>query len=539
MRQAEIDERNKKLRNRCQKAIREANDPVLGAVPVGVRKCNIVKNNLASAGSPRGANNVLGVTSDGKIPYGNVDVVVEETTYKHAPVEFSAVGSNTPATSENGSESEAVGAGGDKSLKNGLLGFLAEQVSEVVSGVAKDCASITWDPYGRVFDSRTLEPIPDVMVDLIDDATKQSVVMQSNLSYDVTGDDGLYNIQVEKEGSYTLQVDSLTTHQFVANPSLNPLWSNIYSDLYYPGTVFYEKATAPTHHDIALQLDGEPYHDAEAKIVPGTLKSEDMNGVMVYTGRSTFPMAKVCLVDENANQTVGDCVHADNIGSFTIALEKTEVPPVRLRVAVEKVDLTNPALYTDKTPPKLLHMNSLMLPETQKPYYFEPVLGLVQGYAQDVVGKRIANATVQVRLKANKQLFYQTTADPLGFFTIYAPNLPALEYYLDYVDPKTGKSSPQSTSEFVRENTDYLEANKINLVLAQKDSQPIPVQKTAGKLGHEVERPTAFPNRAAQVAVGGAGGGMVLWVGIIIVVLVLVGVGAAVFIQKQRNQLPQ
>ncbi len=527
--------RKKKLRNRCQKAIREANDPVLASVPVGTRKCKIVKNNIASAGS--GNSNVLGLTADGKIPYGNVNIVVQEETYIHSPIEFSAVGINDPVETTSGGENNAAGAGGHSTLKNALLSFLSGETTSTVKDLAKDCTSISWDPYGRVFDSQTLEPIPDVIVELMDAETKQPVEMAFNLNYDVTGDDGLYNIQVEKEGIYSLSVDSLTMHTFVQNPKLHPNWKYIYSDLYYPGDIFAESQNAPTHHDIPLFLEGEPYRDAVAKIVPGTLKSEDMNGVMIYSGRSTYPMAQTCLVNEQTGEKVGDCVNANNIGSFTIAIPKSEVPNTRLRVSVQKVDLTNAALFDTTGEVQTLHMNSLMLPEDQAPYYFDPVLSMVEGYAKDAEGNRIGQATVQVKLKANKQVFFETKADALGLFTLYAPNLPTLEYYLEFNNPKTGKSAVQTTAEFVAANKEYLDEKKLNLVLALKDEQPVEVKKVDGRLGSNLSsggaqnQPTPVqiqskPSVDPRVAI----------VGVILIALFGIGIAAAVLIKRQNIQ---
>lgn len=530
----EIAERNKKLRNRCQKAIREANDPVLGQVPVGARKCKIVKNNIASTGT--GNSNVLGLTADGKIPYGDVNITVQEETYKHSPLEFSAVGTNDPVETSSGGENNAAGAGGHSTLKNALLSFLSSETTATVKDLAKNCTSISWDPYGRVFDSQTLEPIPDVIVELMDETTKKPAAMQFNINYDVTGDDGLYNIQVEKEGVYSLTIDTLTQHTFEKNPTLHPNWKYIYSDLYYPGDIFAESQGIPTHHDIPLYTEGEPFRDAVAKIVPGTLKSEDMNGVMVYTGRSTFPMARTCLVNEQTGENVGACVNANNIGRFTIALPKTDVPSTRLRINVQKVDLTNPALFTDSGELENLHMNSLMLPENQAPYYFDPVLSMVEGYAHDAAGNRIGNATVQVKLKANKQLFFETKADALGLFTLYAPNLPTLEYYLEFGDPKTGKSAVQSTAEFVAANKEYLEEKKLDLVLAQKDEQPVEVKKVEGRMGTSTSSAGQQEDQVpVQQQVKPAVDSRVIIVAVILFMLVGVGVAAAILIKRQSK----
>jgi len=470
--------RDKKLRNRCQKAINEANQPVLRSVPVGTRRCSIVKNNLASANLEAGKSNVLGVTSEGKIPYGNVDIVVKELTYKHAPLEFSAVGNNDSKTTVDTAENNLSTAGNDNTLKNGWLSFLKGKDKTTVTGLDKDCLSITWDPYGRVFDAQSLEPLPEALVDLIDNSTNENVVMKQNLSYDVTGDDGLYNIQVDKEGEYKLTVDPLTPHSFVQSPLLSKYWRYIYSDLYTKDTTFKETYNTPTHADIALQPDGEPFREAVAKIVPGTLNAQDMNGTIFYKGRSTFPMALTCLVHEITGEQVGDCVHANNVGYFTISLQKEKVPLARLRVVTKKVNLNDPKLYSDTVKVEPLHFNSLMLSDVQKSYFFEPILSLVEGYAYDLNHKVIPNAVVRIVLKESKQLAFETAADDKGYFVIYADKLPYMEYNIEFRNPQNGAKLSQTTSQFASLNATYLAQNKINLLLSQKNGKAI-VKKTA------------------------------------------------------------
>src|SRR3989339_1758482 len=92
---------------------------------------------------------------------------------------------------------------------------------------------------------------------------------------------------------------------------------------------------------------------------------------------------------------------------------------------------------------------------TPKPVGFNPILSYIEGYAYDKTGAIIPNAKIAVKLKANKEIFYQTTADENGFFMIYLNHLPFFEYYFDITAPN-GITVTQTTTEFKNLNQDYL-----------------------------------------------------------------------------------
>ncbi len=540
MAKTDAEKRAIDLGNRCHKAIREANDPVLGSVPVGPSTCRIVKNNLAKNTTQVLDTQVLGVgDTAGLIPYGPVDIVVQEETYKHSPLEFSAVGAIAPDVTANdlGMGGE-IADGNENSQKLGTFEFMAAALNVNVEDIASNCTAISWDPYGRIFDAETLEPIAEVEVELLDGETQEPIEMSFNLPYDFTGNDGLYNIQVEKEGKYSLDVYPLTEHQFISAPKLNPYWNKIYSDLYLPNQTFLEKLGEGTHHDIPLQSIGKPYKGAVSVVVPGTLKSEQMNNKVIFTGRVTFPMAKVCLIDDVNKKQIGDCVNANNIGRFTIGIEKSSLPPNRLYIATEKVDLTNPELYKKERPIETLNIYSSPFTKVNNKYYYEPILSLVQGYARNLREEIIPNAKIQVKLKINKSLFYETKADDSGFFTIYAKNLPYLEYYFEFINPETGEMITKSSSEFILDNGDYLGSQDINLMTAVKNNQPI-VNPATGQL-NQFDNSGITPNDEGAVPTGRTTPkniGIII-VAFVLVVLVIAAAGILIYIKRQNKFVP-
>lgn len=528
------------LGNRCNKAKREASDPVLAAVPVGPGTCRIIKNNLAKNTAQDSNTQVLGVgDTAGLIPYGPVDILVQEETYKHSPLEFSAVGAITPdiTASDLGAGGE-IAEGNDNSQKLGTFEFMAAALDVSVEDIASNCTAISWDPYGRVFDAESLEPIAEVEVELLDGTTQEPIEMSFNLPYDFTGNDGLYNIQVEKEGKYSLTVEPITEHIFTSTPKLSRFWNKIYSDLYFPNQTFVEKLGEGTHHDIPLQSEGKPYKGAVSVVVPGTLKSEQMGNKIIFTGRVTFPMAKVCLVDDANKKQIGDCVNANNIGRFTIGVDKVVLPSNRLYIATEKVDLTNPDLYKKEQPLETLNIYSSPFTKINNKYYYEPILSLVEGYARGLKGEVIPNAKIQVKLKVNKSLFYETKADDSGFFTIYAKNLPYLEYYFEFINPQTQEVTTKSSSGFVLDNKDYLGTHNINLMAAVKNNQPV-INPQTGQL-NQIDN--SGPVSGAEGAKSSSGTSPIkmeiVIVAFVLIVLITATAGILIYIKRQNKFIP-
>jgi len=169
---------------------------------------------------------------------------------------------------------------------------------------------------------------------------------------------------------------------------------------------------------------------------------------------------------------------------------------------------------------------------------FEPILDYVEGFSYDDSSQVVPKAKVNVRITANNKIFYSTTADDSGFFTIYPKNLPPYEFYLEVVDPATGKALKQTTSEFVEINRSYLETEKIDLIKGTKYSQKV-VDPVTGEL-NKIDKnynPEPQNNQEATTnssAKAGFNPATLLIVGVIIL-LVVVTVGLAFYIKKSKS----
>lgn len=401
------------------------------------------------------------VATGEKLPFGSVNITWEDLIHRHIEYTYYAIGENNPI---------GTGQGGGVDGQD-----LSQQLAQINSftftqeGLEQKCVSIIWDPFGRVFDSQSLEPIPDIDVTLIDDKTGRPAIQQFESNHDVTFLNGLFNILVEKEGLYQIQVDVPATHEFVANPVLNPKYSLIYSDLYFPKTSYLEKQGIATHHDIALQPKGEPY-SAPAQVL-SIDSAVAMNGGILYKGKVTHPLAKVCLQVEETHVQIR-CVNADKAGAFIIFVDKKYIPPERLIPVVTKIDFLGRDTITIRT-------NS-----SDQKLGYEPVLSYVEGYARDNQGKIAYGAKINIRLKMNDKIFYTTYADEDGFFTIYAKDLPLFEYYLEIIPAQSTNPIRQTTSQFIKINEEYIKSNNLNLVASTKDDQSI-INPTTGQLNSQ------------------------------------------------------
>jgi len=510
----------------CSHGKNDLKNPTLANIKPGCRPCTIIQNNSGTTQAKAGSaeSNVLGTTNDSVLAQGNVDILVQEDTYRHTPYDFASIGDGITVASDTGTGGTEVGD--DSSLKQASLDFFTQ--TSQVTGNNKSCSTFSWDPYGRVFDAVSLEPISDVEVTLLDATTKKPYPQSYFPNNDVTGEDGLYNIQVEKEGRFIIAVNPASQHELVVNPTIHSNWSKIYSDLYVPDKTFDEKYGEPTHFDIALMPKGEPYHGAVAEPVIGTTKTQNMGNTVVYMGRVSFPYASVCLVDTGTAKQVGACVNADNAGQFVLSIDKNSVPQTRTTLSVTKVDLTK---LTATGPLALIHERSSAAADVDKPQVvtFEPILSYVEGYAYRPDGSAISNARVVVTLAMNDEPFLTTQADTNGFFSIPTNKLPYVEYYFTYVDPVTKGATTRSASKFAADNKSYLEEEGINLMAGTIKGKPVSRTTTTHKTSRPAPHIQSDPVLSTPIPTGSTLGvspatqAIYILVGVILLLLVVAG----------------
>lgn len=400
------------------------------------------------------------------VAFGPVDISVTDRFVGEVPYSYYAVGEpNVIALTQPAGDGSTNVAGDDKTQILGTFGLDTIVADPTEETEENNCVTLFWDPFGRVFDAVSLDPIPYVDVVLIDYKTgKPAAIAPPSPNWDYTKiNNGIYNIMTDREGDYQLQVTPPPTHLFTRKINLPASYSTVYSEIYLPGDVFHEvpmPAVVPKgfdyskyHHDIPVVPLNKPYiaNPEDVYVVQSSVRSSDMGSFINYSGRATFPKAKVCLVGATSKKIYGACVNAEQYGNFRMNIKKDDVPTEKLFMIAQRVDLTKPLdtsnildlSRVDFTNPKLASI--------------EPTLHFVEGYAYDNKGQIIPNAKISIRLKDGGRVFSWKKADAKGYFKIESKMLPFLEYYLEFTSPSLSTPLIQSTSEFVKLNNKYYE----------------------------------------------------------------------------------
>jgi hypothetical protein len=485
--------------------------------------------------------NVLGEGTATTVPSGKVSIQVSSKYAAHIEWSYYAIGDGQALPTEMGAGAGTPVDDQNPSQQLGTVNNVGPTIDITQPGLQEDCITFYWDPYGRVFDSQSLEPMSGVRVNLLDDKGKPAVIDGPFNNYGITKiDNGIYNILVSKEADYQMSVVSPATHLFTRNVSLHPNYSTIYSDIYLPGDIFHEIPIPQNppkdfdfskyHHDIPLVAKGAPYimPIEDVFVIKSSVLSTDMGSFVNFKGRVTFPRAKICLVGKDTKKVYGNCVNGDKYGNFTINIDKNKLVQEYLYIIAEKVNLTLPIIKSNNIDISKINFQDENLTG------YEPILNYVEGYAYDDTGKPMPKAKITVKLIDSDATFYSTTADDTGFFTIYGKNLPFPEYYFEMSDGKGGVPKIVTTSKFVELNKSYLENENLNLMNSTKNNQPIinpktgqlnEIEKNINKTSSEEKVPNIIKNIISSKFI------LVL---LILILLIPITIGMALYIKKNK-----
>lgn len=343
----------------------------------------------------------------------------------------------------------------------------------------KDCIKIGWDPYGRIFDAGTLEPITGASVTL---QVKKNDVFVNMTAADLLGGN-LINPQVTKaDGNFSFVVPDgdyklLTTGALTAVDTLDANYTKAYSDIYpaVTGEIIQQRG-AIVHRDI-------PVATRNTNTAPKLMEyfyQTNSNGFLVIEGRTSHPLtklnvktSKVTAADPNTKtpyRTVETFV-ADTLGKFKIEVdqnkfEKTdEYTEVFSDLELVKVDLRQPTTKNNliETFQSLMEtvVKQVQAQGMTTSVKFEPIPQYLEGYAYDAAGNVLPNATVGVYLSFSKKPYATTKADSKGFFKLTSEYLPNFNYTLQYTTA-TGARVTTKPSAFLAQNQEYIAQNKVN-----------------------------------------------------------------------------
>jgi len=406
-----------------------------------------------------------------------------------------------------------------------------QQATFDLDTAAENCISVRWDPYGRIFDSQSLEPLPNKQIKILDSGKKSVSLVGLENPY-TTLADGAFYFLVEP-GTYYLEPTVTGNYTFSADPNLNANYTKAYSEIYKPGEAIVEKAGVMEHRDVPLDPGtNTPYRADPISMLYGALL---MGTTIKVEGRVSHPLTVVAAYQ---NQKEILRVTADKYGDYNLFLPTAKLSAGQtVEIYLIKNNLVTGQLATQK---KLA-------------YSFIPMLPYIEGNAYDKNGQTAALATVNVKLQSSDSVYYQTTSDKNGYFTISPKNLPIFNYYLEVVPAGLGSTDKvvYSVSGFIEKNKEYLEKNKINLMTMTKNGQPIFTEEkstAAGRGGSNL--PSGFSGSqigagktdSDKSSVSGQSGQSANSLLIIAIILILLigGAGAmlGLYLYKKKNQTP-
>jgi len=339
------------------------------------------------------------------------------------------------------------------------------------------------DPYGRIFDAKSLEPIPNVSISILDQ-NKQNLNIPLLTNPQIVKNDGVFNFVVAP-GTYYLNPRIPSGYIFANAANINSNYTKAYSQiLSSPEEAIIEKSIKnPEHRDIALDPGtNTPFRSTPVKINYGTMR----NGTdMVVIGRVSHPLS---IIEFTQGSNIIGKTTATKYGAFKVTIKNSMIQPdTAIDVTITKVDLTNNANLSTKSnnlfDSLFITLKSIISPQViaaisnKSSFKIDPIPSYLEGLAYDKSSNVVPNAIIYVKLNNSNQIYYQTKADEKGAFKINPSDLPIYAYSIEIKDPKTNVVTKQTTYEFAGKNKKYLSENKVNLMTAIKNGKSL-IKKT-------------------------------------------------------------
>ncbi len=378
------------------------------------------------------------------------------------------------------------------------------------------CVKISWthyDPFGIVFDSKSLEPLPNVNVTILD-SKKKKLSLVGFPNPQITKADGLFNFLVEP-GEYYLDLTPVPLgYQFKADPAIHANYTKIYhqadggASIYKPNEVIREIIDTPEEQvkgvpdperrDIPLDPGSNPPFTTSPVIMNyGVTRLENDTKI---EGKASHPFTTVTIMQ--GNEVIAS-QETSREGFFEFLIENTRIrQDLAMTLKLSKRDLIGD--LSDVQAKTLLYpaefsgldilgyLSANVLPNLSLTVYAEntqlgkfkiiqPIFKILKGFVYDKTGKTVPNADVAVKLAMTDSDYYKTKADQNGYFDIGQEHLPIFSYDIAVSSPFSPTPAILSTSEFAKANKTYLTSNNINLLGAttKRKIEPTKSAKTS------------------------------------------------------------
>ena len=388
---------------------------------------------------------------------------------------------NIPDQAEEPAATEERGRGGlQEADTNANVGGTAEY--------DYDCAVVSWDPAGKVFDSLSLEPVPGSLVKIYKRTNSSSIftpVSSADTPYSdfenpyTTATDGKYSFYVRAYDDvphyiYKLESAFLPTYLFpvLKEEEIHPNAYLIYSQIYPlkskvepPGKNSWEiieEKNEIEYRDIPLKPADSIGRKYNLAVISYKENRDPATGNYLVNIAYSHPFTKakpyVILLGET-NKTYQPSVYADKDGKVRLKIINSYNKTIsQVGVDGEKIDLTG-ALPVKQIP--LTNIKTVSTSVTA--LVLEPIPSYIAGYAYDSNGQLIANALVTISLKYSTKTFCQTKADNYGFYRFSSNCIPNSPFVIKYTKPSGGQLIKISPEKFLAQNSQYLIENKVDL----------------------------------------------------------------------------
>lgn len=474
---------------------------------------------------------------------------------------------NKTANREDQQPANSSGLGGQQQAD---LNFLFRSSS---------CIGEQWDPYGKVFDMNTLEPLNGASVTLkqYNTATQQYEESFANTNNPNISNPfrtqifGKFNFIVQ-DGDYTL-TPSLGGYTHPASnigtalsPEIRARTNKIYTNIYYSDSDPIRQSGVIQQRDIPMKLaPGAVAVKSPLKIITENQQVQT-NGQIIYSGKVSHPFAQLKV---EICETSGTCLTPtiytsqlggpDKDGNFRITLDqKLLINGQTFKKTFTAVDLTTAPLtsvplWISKALTFLgSFIGSVEAQEQGRSVTStsQPIPTYIEGYAYDTDGNLLPNAIVGIYVNFSNNPIYQTRANAQGYFKITSDKLPTTGYSIGYATtPNQKAKSKVTTSQFLQQNNEFITAEKVDpYMFATTATDPrrnvtpsfVPQSKIAAVANEFQETPPVLTTAPIQTQTTQAGSNNIFLIGAILLLLVAtVGTLIGVYLYKKRMQDPQ
>lgn len=418
-----------------------------------------------------------------------------------------------------------------------------QQGTFTFEGALAQCIAISWDPYGIVFDSQSLEPVSGATVTLNRKRPNGQYTIfggdeaGSILNPQTTVEDGAFSFYVP-DGTYKLDVGK-TNFTFPNLKTLSPNYNKIYSDIYH-GEDIVQKGTIQ-HRDIPIDSKGLPYTSTIKILSYFTMLNKVANEYIVQ-GRVTHPLAVIKVFGK---KPAGQGKDAYIKTKLLMTSKTNKLGQFEIRIDLTKLDKTEVVGDIEFIKPNYKDLTGTGIDETNKATLsVEPILNYVEGYAYDDFGKPMTNVTVGVYLSQAVKPILEVKTDEKGFYKITSEYLPPMSFGMKYSQP-TGGVYTVSTTKFIAQNAKYIEEQQEKIyTYKDKSGNSVKVTSPEKQTNRNGEFGSAnIPNERLQGGVSekklsqkSAANNIVMVIALVLVLVGVVGIVLAFYLMKKREQ---